>query len=238
MSASRGELEPAAARERDRLENAYATAARLIEAGVTVALTSGGGEGDLREGARKAMEYGLSEGDALRALTTTPASILGMPHITTIGPGMAANFIVTDGPLFEEETGIRYTFVEGELEKGRAASPSGGGDAPSVDVSGEWDVALNAQGMEMSFTMKLTQDGSSFSGSMSGGEMGDARIEGGSVSGNSLTFAIVFSMGTETLEIESTATVTGDRMSGSGSGAMGSFTFTGTRNPGVEGGIR
>jgi hypothetical protein len=184
------------------------------------------------------MEYGLSEGDALRALTTTPASILGMPHITTLGPGMAANFIVTDGPLFEEETEIRYTFVEGELEKGREARASGEGEAPSVDVSGSWEATLNTQGMEMAFTMTLTQDGSSFSGSMSGGDLGEAQIEKGTVSGNSLTFTIVFSMGTESLEVDSSATVTGDRMSGSGSGAMGSFTFTATRRPGVEGGIR
>ena len=237
-STSREELEPAAAREKDRLENAYATAARLVEAGVTVALTSGGGEGDLREGARKAIEYGLSKEDALRSLTTTPASILGMPYLTTLEPGMAATFIVTDGLLFEEETGISYTFVEGELEKGREDGPSGGGDAPSVDVSGSWEVTLNAQGMEMTLTMTLAQDGSFFSGSMSGGEMGESQIEDGTVSGNSLTFSIVFSMGTESMVVESSATVTGDRMSGSGSGAMGSFTFTATRRPGVDGGIR
>ncbi|MFH1765596.1 MAG: amidohydrolase family protein [Gemmatimonadota bacterium] len=238
MSVPGEELEPAAAREKERLENAYATAARLLDAGVTVALTSGGGGGDLREGARKAMEYGLSEGDALRAVTTTPASILGMPHITTLRPGMAANFIVTDGSLFEEKTGVRYTFVEGEMEKGREARPSGGGEAPSVDVSGPWAVALNAQGMEMAFTMSLSQDGSSFAGSMSGGEIGEAQIEDGTVSGNSLTFTIVFSTGTESMEIETSATVTGDRMSGSGSGAMGSFTFTATRSPGAEGAMR
>ena len=107
-----------------------------------------------------------------------------------------------------------------------------------MDVSGEWDVLLNAQGMEMTFTMTLTQDGSSFFGSMSGGEMGEAEIESGTVSGDSLTFTMVFSVGTESLEIASNATVTGDEMAGSGSGAMGSFTFTATRSPGVEGGIR
>jgi len=174
-------LEPAAAREKTRLENAYSTAARLVEAGVTVALTSGGGRGDLREGARKAMEYGLSERDALRALTTTPAGLLGMPQITRVESGMAANFIVTDGPLFAEDTKIRYTFVEGELEKGLEPRPAGG-EAPSVDVSGGWEGSLDAQGMEMPFVMTLAQEGSSFSGSMSSGEMGDSQIENGSVS--------------------------------------------------------
>jgi hypothetical protein len=129
-------LEPAAAREKERLENAYANAARLVAAGVEVALTSGGGEGDLREGARKAIEYGLSEGDALRAVTATPASLLGIPHVATVMEGMSATFIVTDGPLFDEETGIRYTFVEGELEKGRPARTAEGGEAPGADVTG------------------------------------------------------------------------------------------------------
>lgn len=231
-------MEPAAAREKEVLENAYANAARLVEAGVELALTSGGGGGDLLEGARKAIEYGLSEGEALRAVTSTPASILGMGSLTTLGEGMAANFIVTDGPLFQEETAIRYTFVEGELERGREARRGNGGEAPSVDVSGAWTVVLNAQGMEMSFTMNLTQEGSYFSGRMSSGEMGEAQIEDGNVSGDSLTFTIVFSMGTETMEIESRATVSENRMSGSGSGPMGGFDFTATRIDGTEGGVR
>jgi len=231
-------LEPAAAREKERLENAYRTATRLAESGVTFALTSGGGEGDLRKGVIKAIEYGLPEADALRAVTSTPSFLLGMPHVTTLGTGMAANFIVTDGPLFQEDSSIRYTFVEGELEEGIKSRPEGGGDAPSVDVTGRWAVTLSAQGMEMPFTMNLTQDGSSFSGSMSSGEMGEARIEGGVVSGNTLTFTIVYSMGAESVDIQSRATVTGDRMSGSGSGPMGSFTFTGNRTPGGIGGVR
>ncbi len=231
-------LEPAAAREKERLENAYSTAARLEEAGVTLALTSGGGQGDLREGARKAIQYGLSEGAALRALTSTPADLLGMPSLPDLAPGMAANFIVTDGPLFDESTGIRYTFVEGELERGREAAKGGGGAAPTVDVTGTWNVSVVAQGMEMSFAMILVQDGATFSGSMTGGEMGDAQVKDGSISGDSVDFTLVFSMGTETLEMASSATVDGDQMTGTGSSNMGGFTFTGTREPGKRGGDR
>ncbi len=231
-------LEPAAAREKERLENAYATAARLVEAGVTVALTSGGSGGDLREGARKAIEYGLSEGDALRALTTTPASILGMPHISTLGPGWPPTSSLPMVPCSEKRReSATPSWRESWRRAGKFARPEGG-RPPRWTSTGPWAVALNAQGMEMAFTMTLSQDGSSFSGNMSGGEIGEAQIEDGTVSGNSLTFTIVFSMGTESMEIETSATVTGDRMSGSGSGAMGSFTFTATRSPGAEGGIR
>lgn len=231
-------LEPAAAREKERLENGYANAARLVEAGITVALTSGGDGGDFRQGVAKAIEYGLSEAEALRAVTTTPASILGIPHVVTLSEGMAANFIVADGPIFGEETEIRFTFVEGQMEKGRERSPGGNGEAPSVDVTGGWDVVVSAQGMELPFTMTLSQDGARFSGTMSSAEAGEAQVSRGSVSGNELSFTLIFSMGPESMELEASATVEGETMSGSGSGEMGEFTFRATRKPRSEGGIR
>jgi imidazolonepropionase-like amidohydrolase len=231
-------LEPAAAREKERLENAYSNAARLVEAGITVALTSGGDGGDLREGVRKAMAYGLSEADALRAVTTVPAAILGIPNVVRVSQGLAANFVVTDGPIFGEDTGILYTFVEGNLERGRERRGGGGGEAPLVNVTGEWEVIVNAQGMEMPFTMTLSQEGAEFSGRMSSPEAGEAQVNRGSVSGNELSFTLIFSMGTEGMELEARATVEGETMNGTGSGEMGSFTFRATKKPGVRGGNR
>jgi hypothetical protein len=172
-------LTPAAAREKERLEYAYANAGRLVEAGVEVALTSGGEGRDLRQGVLKAMEYGLSEAAALNATTAVPASILGIPNLVTLQSGMAANFIVTDGPLFEEDTRIRYAFVEGEMEEGQAARRASAGEGPAVDVSGNWSTAVNAQGMELSFVMSLRQEGSSFSGTMSSAETGEAGSRAG-----------------------------------------------------------
>jgi len=229
-------MEPAAAREKERIENAYANAGRLVQAGIVVALTSGGKGGDFRDGVAKAMEYGLPEPEALRAVTAVPASILGIPNVVTMARGMPGNLVVTDGPLFGAETRILYTFVEGELERGRERRRSGGGVAPSVNVTGGWEVVVSVEGMEMPFTMSLSQDGARFSGSMSSAEAGEAQIASGSVSGNELTFTILFSMGVETVEMEATATVEGDTMTGSGSGEMGTFTFRGIRKPGLEGG--
>lgn len=110
-------LDAAAARERERLVDLYSNPGRLAEAGVRFALTSGHGEADLRAGARRAIEYGLSEQDALAALTAAPARLLGIEAVSRIVPGWSATFVVTDGPLFAEETRILYTFVEGRLEE-------------------------------------------------------------------------------------------------------------------------
>jgi imidazolonepropionase-like amidohydrolase len=73
-------LDAAAAREKQNLEERYANAARLAQAGVTFALTSGGGEADLIAGARKSIEYGLSEDQALASLTTDRRSSVRRGH--------------------------------------------------------------------------------------------------------------------------------------------------------------
>ena len=229
-------LEPAAAREKKRLEELYANAAKLVEAGISVSLTSGGGEGDILEGARKAIEYGLSEQSALQAVTTVPAHLLGIPSVAEVALGRAATFIVTDGPLFDEDSGIAYTFVEGEMEEG--ASGGGGGEPPAVDITGTWDVEISAQGMSIGFEMVVTQEGADLSGTLSS-EMGDAQITKGAVSGSSVTFTVEGIGGGESVTFS--GSVQGDRMRGSGSGGemIGSIAFTATRRPGgAEGGAR
>ncbi|MGD2135002.1 MAG: amidohydrolase family protein [Gemmatimonadales bacterium] len=227
-------LDAAAEREKRELETMYRNAGRLAQAGVRIALTSGGGETDLLEGTRTAVECGLDPAQALQALTTTPAALFGVQYLTRIERGMPATFIVTDGPLFDEETRIVHLFVEGGYEEGRAGRAAGG-EAPAVDMTGEWDVSINAEGQDMGGTMTLTQEGAEFSGTMTM-ELGTVRIRSGIVSGNDITFTLVVSMGGETLEFDVEGTVQGDEAEGSGSGAMGSFTWSATRTttPGTE----
>ncbi|MFP3949278.1 MAG: hypothetical protein ACLFWG_11170 [Longimicrobiales bacterium] len=131
------QLDPAAARERARLVNLYSNPGRLEEAGVEFALTSGGGVADLREGARRAVEYGLGEDAALRALTVTPAEILRVPSLSRVVPGYAANLVVTDGPLFEEDTRVLYAFVDGVLERVAAGDAEGNGSDDGDDEGEE-----------------------------------------------------------------------------------------------------
>lgn len=226
-------LEPGAAREKERLENLYANAGRLRDAGVRVALTSGGGEADLLEGAPKAMEYGLSEGDALRALTTEPAAILGIPTVTRLGPRTSATFAVTDGELLAEGTGVVYTFVEGVLEEGRALR--GPTEEPTVDVTGRWEMEIQEEGAP-TIRVTLTQEGGTFSGTATAAEEGEFGIENGVVSGNEITFDITSPMLPEA--IPARGTVEGDRIEGSSPGAEvtgGAFDFVMTRVEGPPG---
>lgn len=227
------ELEPAAAREKERLEDLYANAARLLEAGVTVALTSGGGEADLREGAMKAIEYGLDPADALRALTTTPAELLNIPAVSRPEAGMAATFVVTDGELFDEDTEIRYTFVEGMLEEGAVPGEDAGtGEAPAADVSGTWEGDMEAQGagsFEVTLVLTMEEDGT-LSGSAETAQ-GPAEIEG-TVSGRAVTIRIIAEGLPEPIVVSGTLSEDNTTITGSADTPFGELTMTVEKEPG------
>jgi imidazolonepropionase-like amidohydrolase len=96
-----------------------ANAAALAKAGVPVALASFGGESGatFRDHIRSTIENGMSADDALRAVTVTPATLLGVSAaVGTIEVGKLANFVVVTGnDLFASGTPIKHVFVEGRL---------------------------------------------------------------------------------------------------------------------------
>ena len=86
------------------------------KAGIPFCITAS----DLREpksfsaNLRKAIQYGLSEKKALEALTIIPAKILNvLDQVGTIEPGKLANFLITNGQLFDENTSINENWVQG-----------------------------------------------------------------------------------------------------------------------------
>lgn len=62
----------------------------------------------------KAIQMGLSKQKALEALTTVPASLLGKSDVLgTLNKGHFANFLITDGDIFEKKTKIYENWVQG-----------------------------------------------------------------------------------------------------------------------------
>ena len=98
-------------------EMAPANAAYFEKAGINFCLTTA----DLRNitqfwtNLRKAMDYGLSESKAMEALTKTPATLLGIyDKVGSLDEGKLANFIITNGPLFNEKSVIIQNWIQGE----------------------------------------------------------------------------------------------------------------------------
>jgi hypothetical protein len=135
--------------------------------------------------------------------------MFGLDYYSRVRTGGPATFVVTDGPLFAEETSIRYTFVDGALEKGKEDRAIGD-EEPAVDMTGSWDVTINAEGESIEAKMTVEQEGAEFEGTMTS-PFGLANIRDGVVSGTDIAFSIVLDIGGESMVIDVTGTVEGDR---------------------------
>lgn len=96
-------------------DRAPSTPAALQKAGALFAFYSGGtAPKDLRKAIKRAIDAGLAEADALRALTLNAARIYGLSdRLGSIQPGKIANLVITKGSLFDEKTKIQYVFIDG-----------------------------------------------------------------------------------------------------------------------------
>ena len=109
---------------------------------------------------RKAMEYGLTEAKAFDALTKTPATWLGVyDKIGSIDEGKLANFLITNGNLFNDNTNIIENWVQGEKYAVKEDLWN--------DVKGQYNLVINAPYGTRNFTLdvKSTNSASILSGS-------------------------------------------------------------------------
>jgi N-acetylglucosamine-6-phosphate deacetylase len=138
-------------------------AARLDDAGVRIALTSHrlAEKNQFLAAVRKAVERGLKKESALRALTTSPAELLGVAdRVGTLETGKSAHVIVTDGDLFEEKTKVLETWIDGRRQEVKKS--------PEHDVRGRWTVTLaEAVGGVKGFDVKLEGEPDALKGAVS-----------------------------------------------------------------------
>jgi Amidohydrolase family len=215
-------------------------AARLAQAGVKFAFTSGSlRPQDFIANVQKAVENGLSKDQALRALTSNAAEILGAAdQIGTIEIGKIANIVVASGDLLAKDTKVRRVFIDGteiELKKPEAARGAGTGGrpgapaGPAVDPSGNWSLIVQSPQGEIDVHLTLAKDGEQITGTL-GTPMGSFAVKSGRVNGNQVRLTTTVDMGGESIDAIITGTIEGDSMHGAlVMGAMGSFDFTGTR---------
>ena len=98
-------------------EMAPSNPARVAAAGIPFALTAGdlSDKKKFFENLRKAVEYGLSEENALKALTWQPAQFLqAYDQLGSLEPGKVASFFIATGNIFKAETKIRESWVKGK----------------------------------------------------------------------------------------------------------------------------
>ncbi len=144
-------------------EMAPANPAALAKAGVPFALTTHGlkKKKDFWANLRKAIKHGLSETDALKALTHTPAELIGAADIVgSLKPGSAANFIIASGNLFGEKTKLYENWIQGH----RYVLA----DMPGEDRSGVYALTVG----DLSYTLEISGEPGKHKASIKTGDEG------------------------------------------------------------------
>ncbi len=91
----------------------------LAEAGVQIAISTMSSHNvrKLRQWAGNAVRESLSRADALKAVTSQPAQILGIKNRGHLAPGMVADVVVWSGDPFELSTKVNGVYISGEPQK-------------------------------------------------------------------------------------------------------------------------
>ncbi len=128
-------------------EQAPSNLAILSQTGINFAVTANGMRDAAREfwpQLRLAVKRGLPADQALAALTTTPARLIGaQQHLGSLEPGHMANVVVAKGDLFTNERAeIEIAFVDGKPYTTAAHD--------RFDPRGKWNVTQGGRSLEWS----------------------------------------------------------------------------------------
>jgi len=106
-------------KESDPYDAAYANAARLQEAGVRFAIVSDSATQSrtLPYEAAMARSFGLPAEAALRAITLSPAEILGVEkRMGSLDVGKDANVVIATGDIMDHRTQVTHVLIDGALQ--------------------------------------------------------------------------------------------------------------------------
>ena len=213
--------------------NYVSQAAVLSKAGIRFGFSANSVKAaDISTNLRRMVAAGLSEEEALAALTTTPAQMLGVAtRMGTVELGKMANLIVTSKPYFSEKATVKYIFVEGKLYTHATPKKPAGGN--KINLAGSWTYTTETPQGKGGGKLVIKESGGIFMGTITNNFSGkETEVKEISLEGTSLTFSYTIDAGGSAMKIAVTAQVQDDRFEGSmTAGQFGTFPITGTRDP-------
>ena len=188
---------------------------------------------DVRANLRRMIKAGLTEDQALAALTTNGAQLLGLSdRLGTLDNGKIANVVITDKPYFNEKANVRYVFVDGVMYKyDPKETPKA--DGAKLDIVGTWTVTTNTPDGKTEETLTIKKEGKDFTGSVSGGKLAQAvPLELVELNGAALKYNYTVQMGGQSYKVDVQATVDANSFKGTAQvGTTGSFAVEAKKEP-------
>ncbi len=225
------EKEALKARKEESIKSYQSQAALFQNAGVNITFSGKDAKTkDIKKNLKAMMDNGLSENDALSALTVNAAELLGVSKIMgTLENGKMANLFIATGPYFEDDSNIKYVFVEGQQFEFEAKpkKKKSEGDA-NADLSGRYSYTIDVPGDTRKGFLNVKKNGSSYDVSVDMGS-DSMSVNDPEVSGNNITFNITIQEGGG-MNVKFDVEINGEELGGSvTAGSYGSFPIEGER---------
>lgn len=223
-------------RQAEALKKYETQAAALAQAGIPISFSTLDMKSkDFFANLQRMHKAGLSADDALAALTTHPAKLLGVDAMLgTIEQGKIANMVVMNKQMLEEKAQVRYVVVDGvlhEYEIKKKKKKAKGDEGAAVNAVGTWSYLANIPGRETEGDIVITGEPGNYAGTISSSQGGGALdIEDVVVDGSTLSFSYSVDMGGQSLPISIEVEIDGDTFEGEmTAGNFGSFPLEGER---------
>ena len=140
-----------------------------VEVDIPVAFALMGDDGsDVKKTLTTLIENGLTEAQAMDALTTTPAKLLKIDNIAgSIKSGKLSNLMITNKPYFEEKSQIRAVIVGKEVHTYEEKKKSKKSSGEAINPVGKWEFELDSPDGANRGKIVIEEDGSSYTVTLS-----------------------------------------------------------------------
>lgn len=226
-------------RKAESIAQYVAQASAFQKAGVSFGFSTASAKTkDIPANLRRMIAAGLTEDQALAALTTAPAQLLGIAdRVGTVDNGKIANLVISDKPYFNEKAKVRYVFVDGVLYKYEVKEEkkvdAKNGNGKKADPNGKWSYTTETPQGNSTGVINIKNEAGTYSGTITN-SMSDRETELKSimVDGNVLSFSFGFDAGGGSMTIDVNLTIDGADFEGTMSvGQYGSFPMKGSKDP-------
>lgn len=189
---------------------------------------------DIHTNLRRMITAGLTEDQALSALTTNPAQLLGLSdRLGTVDNGKIANLVLSDKPFFNEKAKVRYVFVDGVMYKIENKETPKADATAKVNIEGTWSLVAASTQTQAETSLTITKDGNNYAGSVSGGRLAQAvTLERVELNGNTLKYSYTVPISGQSQKVDVEVKVEGSAFKGTVSeGSAGTYPVEGKKDP-------
>lgn len=186
---------------------------------------------DVKKNVMTIIENGLSQEDALAALTINSAELLGISDIAgTLDKGKLGNLVVSKGSYFDKDSQLKFVFVDGDKYefdiKDKPAKGEGGAVANAEALIGTWSYEFTTPQGTQTGKMIFKNDSDILTGIMTSSDgTPDVDLQNISFINGELSFDFSIDAGGQAIDIVVVGSVDGTNLDAEASVAAFNITF-------------